>query len=74
MNWLFKTAQNHNFDLRKDGKLLLRASEQDCYQKLQEIQSSSADWAMKYEGYTITAMNQDWRDSYQWYGPDSKAN
>jgi hypothetical protein len=70
MNWFRKTAQNNIFDLRKDGKLLLRGTEADCYKKLQQVQSQSADWAMKYEGYTITPINADWKDSYQWYAPE----
>ncbi len=30
-------------------------------------QNQSADWAMKYEGWTINPIMEDWRDSYVWY-------
>ena len=71
MNWL-KTifAQNNLYDLRKDGKLLFRGSEQECMSKLHQIQSSSTDWAIKHEGYTISPTMEDWKDHYNWYGPE----
>jgi len=55
------------YDLRHDGKLIMRGTEAECYGKLHRIQSQSVDWALKYEGYTINPMNEDWRDYYTWY-------
>ena len=72
MNWLQKTAQANVYELRKDGKLKVQGSEFECYKKLQWIQSQSADWAMKYEGYTINLITEDWRDHYTWYAPEQE--
>ncbi len=66
MNWLQKTFEEQH-DLRKDGKLVFRGTANECYMKLQESQSQSADWAMKYEGWTISSIMEDWRDSYVWH-------
>jgi hypothetical protein len=70
MNWLQKETQSDMYDLRRDGKLIMRGSEAECYYRLQRIQSQSADWAMKYEGYTINPISEDWRDHYIWFGPE----
>lgn len=67
----FISAQANIFELRKDGKLILQGPEFDCYKRLQRIQSSSADWAMKYEGYTINSITEDWKDHYTWYAPQN---
>lgn len=56
------------YDLRKDGRLLFRGTELECMHELHNHFSGSADWAMKYEGYTISPIAQDWRDHYQWCG------
>ena len=56
------------FELRKDGKLLFRGSESECWNKLHKIQSGSVDHAIKYEGYTINPIINDWKDHYVWYG------
>ncbi len=42
------------YQLKHKGLLLFEGSEFECYLKLQKTQSQSADWAIKYEGYTIT--------------------
>ncbi len=56
-------------ELRKDGKLFFVGTEYECWADLHKRQSQSVDWAMKYEGWTITTKNEDWRDSYNWYAP-----
>ena len=66
MAWLQKLC-NVMFDLRKDGKLLFRGSEQECFIKLHQLQSASVDHAIKYEGYTISPTLEDWKDHYNWY-------
>ncbi len=66
MNWLQKTFEEQ-YDLRRDGKLVFRGTANECYAKLQRSQSQSNDWAMKYEGWTINPIMEDWRDSYVWY-------
>ena len=72
MNWLKSIfAQNNLFDLRKDGKLLFRGTEQECWNKLHQIQSASADWAIRYEGYTISPTMEDWKDHYNWFAPEN---
>jgi hypothetical protein len=72
-----KSAQakyEETFEVRKDGRLLFRGPEAECWHYIHKHTSSSVDWAMKYEGWTITPSGSDWRDSYQWYGePDSTA-
>jgi len=45
---------NEIYDLRRDGKFIFRGTANECFMKLQKIQSASADWAIKYEGYTIS--------------------
>lgn len=73
MNWLQRFAQTPNlFELRRDGRLIFQGSEADCHRKLHQVQSQSADWAMKYEGYTINSVDEDWRDHYVWYHEDAK--
>ena len=68
-NWMQKiAAYEDTFELRNDGKLIFRGTQNECYRKLQQSQSQSFDWAMKYEGWTISQSGTDWRDSYQWYG------
>ena len=52
---------NELYDLRRDGKFIFRGTENECYMKLQRIQSQSFDWAMKHEGYTITPTMEDTR-------------
>lgn len=47
-------TQEQPYELKRDGKLLFTGTENECYFKLQRIQGQSADWAVKYEGYTIT--------------------
>jgi hypothetical protein len=47
------TTKNEIFVLSQDGKEIFQGTENECYKKLQRMQSSSADWAMKYEGYKI---------------------
>lgn len=68
MNWLKKISgitYEGTYELRHDGKLIMRGSENDCYRKLQQSQSQSADWAMKYEGWTITPSGTDWRKEHK---------
>ena len=50
------------YDLRRDGKLIFRGPANDCFIKLQKIQSSSFDHALKHEGYTINPIMKDWKD------------
>lgn len=47
------TEQELTFELTCNGDFVYRGTENDCYMKLQKVQSQSADWAMKYEGYKI---------------------
>lgn len=69
MNWLQKASgYEDTWELRLDGNLLLRGTEPECMHKLHQVQSGSADHAMKYEGYTISPSTKDWRDSYEFYG------
>ena len=53
---------SESYDLRRDGKLIFRGSVNDCYIKLQRVQSSSFDHAIKYEGYTISPTMADWKE------------
>lgn len=66
MSWLTKTAEM--FDLRKDGKLVFRGSQNDCWIKLRNSVSTSWDHALKYEGWTINPTLEDWRKHYKAYG------
>ena len=44
------------YELKRKGELLFQGAEEDsCFIKLQRIQSQSANWAMKHEGYTVTS-------------------
>tara|TARA_R110000772_G_C13296106_1_gene438437 strand:+ start:470 stop:805 length:336 start_codon:yes stop_codon:yes gene_type:complete len=45
---------NNAFELKQNGNLIFTGTENECYFKLQRVQSQSADWAIKYEGYTVT--------------------
>lgn len=78
MKW-FKRAQQKEmnvYEVRRDGKLLFVGPEAECWHFIHKHTSYSVDWAMKYEGWTITPKfpeNEndaapDWRDDYQWYG------
>lgn len=40
--------------LKRYGIIQFVGSENDCYHQLQRSQSQSADWAMKYEGWSIS--------------------
>ena len=44
----------NTYQLKQDGELKHEGSENDCYYRLQRLQSQSADWAMTHEGWTIT--------------------
>ena len=75
MSWLQRiSAYEDTYELRRDGRLIFRGSEGECFHKLQRSQSQSADWAMRYEGWTITPSGSDWRDKYQWYGPETSTD
>lgn len=50
-NWL---ADHDMYQLKRDDTLIYKGLENECYYKLQRVQSNSANWAMRYEGYTIT--------------------
>jgi hypothetical protein len=50
------TLKNKIFVLSQDNKEIFQGTENECYIKLQKIQSFSADWAMKYEGYKIESL------------------
>jgi len=39
--------------LTKNDSFICSGTENDCYLKLQRVQSQSADWAIKYEGYKV---------------------
>lgn len=41
------------YELTQDGKVKFTGTENECYYKLQNLQSQSADWAMKHEGWEI---------------------
>lgn len=46
--------ENSNiYILSRDSEEKFRGTENECYFKLQRLQSQSADWAMKYEGWKI---------------------
>lgn len=68
--WFSKISVKNVYELRKDGKLILRGSETECWHKLHQIQSGSVDHAIKHEGYTINPINEDWKDHYNWYPPE----
>lgn len=42
------------FALTRDGKTLFEGMQDSCYLKLQRMQSNSANWAIKHEGYKIS--------------------
>jgi len=44
-------------ELKRKGTVIFTGNENECYFKLQRVQSQSADWAMRYESYTITPVN-----------------
>ncbi len=41
------------FILTKDAVILWIGTENECYTRLQKVQSQSADWAIKHEGYEV---------------------
>jgi hypothetical protein len=49
---------NPKFELSKDGEIKFTGSENDCYIKLQRLQSQSSDWAMKNEGWAINPVTE----------------
>jgi hypothetical protein len=51
------TTTNEIFVLSQDSKEIFQGTESECYIKLQRMQSFSADWAIKYEGYKIELLN-----------------
>ena len=53
IQWLNDNFINVQFELSHDGEPKYGGSENDCYMKLQRLQGQSANWAMKYEGWTI---------------------
>ena len=65
MNWLSKIAET--WDLRHDGKLLFRGSQNDCYKFLHKTTSCSWEHALQYEGYTINPTLEDWRKHWRPY-------
>lgn len=46
------------FELSKHGEVKFTGTENECYFKLQKMQSQSADWAMKYEGWKVKPKKQ----------------
>ena len=70
MFWFKRIAVKYEetYEVRKDGALLFRGPEAECWNYVHKSTSSSVDWAMKYEGWTITKSGEDWRDTYNWYG------
>jgi hypothetical protein len=42
------------YQVTQDNNLFFIGSEDECFIKLQSLQSNSAMWAMKYEGWKIT--------------------
>ena len=48
-----ESEEKEIWELKHKGELIFEGSENECYFKLQKSQSQSADWAMKYEGWTI---------------------
>lgn len=70
MNWLEKISVKYEdiHEARKDGKLLFRGSDAECWHWIHQHTSQSVDYAMKYDGYTITPAGSDWREKYQWFG------
>lgn len=62
------------FELKHNGELIFTGTENECYMKLQRVQSQSADWAMKYEGYTITAYTAKIKETSKKYYADQLAN
>lgn len=42
------------YTLARDGEIKFNGTENECYYQLQRLQSQSSDWAMRYEGWTIT--------------------
>ena len=46
------------FVLRKEEKEIFCGTESECLYRLQEIQSCSYDHATKYEGYSISEINE----------------
>lgn len=71
MSWLQKISiYEDTWEVRKDGRFLLRGTEFECMKYLHNNTSSSANHAMKYEGFTVTRSGTDWRDQYNFYVPE----
>lgn len=51
---------NELFELRCEGVLKFTGTENECYYKLQLLQGQSADYAMKYGGWTIEPKPSKW--------------
>ena len=47
------------YELTKDGEVKFTGTENGCYLKLQGLQSQSADWAMRHEGWKIEPVGPD---------------
>lgn len=46
------------YELKRNGVLIYTGTEENCYFKLQREQSQSADYALKYGGWTINPKNK----------------
>lgn len=46
-------GKKETYQLKRDEKVIFEGTENECYFKLQKVQPQSADWAMKYEGYSV---------------------
>lgn len=65
-----KTTTANYFVLAMDGKTEYEGTENECYHALQRKQSHSADWAMKYEGWTVKEINPEFKK--EWTPADFK--
>ena len=76
MNWIKKISIKYSemHEVRKDGILVFRGPESECWHWVHTHTSNSVDWAMKNEGYTITPAGSDWRDAYNWAAPENTQN
>jgi hypothetical protein len=41
------------YQLTKDSRVIFEGTENECFFRLQSVQSQSADWAIKFEGYKV---------------------
>lgn len=57
INKLANLSKTKTFKLTQHGELKFKGSENECYYKLQRLQGQSANWAMKYEGWKVTEIN-----------------